>query len=82
LPITDVTLLVGPVLVTADPETDQTGRLAIFYRRRQHLHGRWTRTANWVDRNTLAELDPQPTHWRQNPADASLDPHQMFARAS
>jgi hypothetical protein len=61
------------VFVTADPEADEEGTLARFYSRRQYIAGRWQPASSWVDPASLVSLDPQPTHWRPDPAREMLE---------
>lgn len=61
------------VFVTADPEADDDGVVARFYSRRQHIAGRWQPASSWVDPTSLVPLDPQPTHWRPDPARELLE---------
>jgi hypothetical protein len=61
------------VLATADPAHDAGGVKARWYERRQFIEGRWQRASSWVDPVTLLPLDPQPTHWRVDPARSLLD---------
>lgn len=60
------------LLTTTDPETDQAGVPAKWHVRRQYIAGRWHKVATWVHPMSLVALDPQPTHWRRDPADGSL----------
>jgi hypothetical protein len=62
------------VLVTSDPDKDHTGTPAFFYRRRVNREGRWKLLADWCGVTSRMSLDPQPTHWRPDPARARLDP--------
>jgi hypothetical protein len=56
------------LLTTADPLSNGDGIPARWYVRRQYVAGRWRVVASWVDPATLVSLDPQPTHWRVDPA--------------
>lgn len=62
------------VLVTCEPHSDSEGIPARWYERRSFIAGRWLRKASWVDPATLVTLNPQPTHWRQDPARLLLEP--------
>lgn len=61
------------VLVTCEPATDVRGIPARWHERRAYKHGRWVRTAAWADPLNLQPLDPQPTHWRPDPARQLLE---------
>jgi hypothetical protein len=61
------------VLATHDPVADPVGVPARWYERRAFVKARWQKISTWVDPLTLATLDPQPSHWRPDPARASLE---------
>jgi hypothetical protein len=61
------------VLTTTDPANDQDGIPAIWYPRRQFVAGVWQKAFAWVDPMTRAKLEPQPTHWRPDPARGRLE---------
>jgi hypothetical protein len=61
------------VLTTTDPQHDAAGVPARWYERRQFVAGRWQRASSWVDPQTLIPLQPQPTHWRPDPARMLLE---------
>lgn len=61
------------VLATHDPQADPIGVPARWYDRRAFQKTKWVKVSCWVDPITLAVLDPQPTHWRPDPARQSLE---------
>jgi hypothetical protein len=61
------------VLVTSDPMRDAVGIRAQYHQKRQYLHGKWEKSAAWVDAWNMRPLEPQPTHWRPDPQRGRLE---------